>query len=95
MSLSSLVNDLAARIASEFNSVRSEITASSGTVWPSGTTFPSNPGLGQPFVMSDDSSAYVYTNDGWIVLTPFGAVIDGGDPAGSSMTMDVLDGGTP
>jgi len=76
MSLVSQITALAARIAEEFNSVRSEISALPAGTFETGTGFPASPAVGQTFFMTDEKVAYIYSGDSWLPMT-FVGTIDG------------------
>lgn len=69
MSLVTQISALATRIAQEFNSVRSEIAGISAGGFETGTSFPSNPSVGQTFFMTDEKVAYIYSGDSWLPMT--------------------------
>lgn len=77
MSLVSQITALAARIADEFNAVRSEISALPSGDVEYGNSFPSSPRKGQMFFMDDEQIAYIYGGANWIPLMPV-AMYDGG-----------------
>jgi hypothetical protein len=76
MSLVSQIASLAARIADEFNAVRSEISALPAGTFETGTSFPASPAVGQTFFMTDEKVAYIYSGDSWLPMT-FVGTIDG------------------
>lgn len=103
MSLVSQVTALASRIASEFNTVRSEISSLETGNFPTGETFPFSPSTGQTFFETTQKVAYVYSGEFWIPLNA-AYVLDGGDvdaEASNSIdggysdteTSNLLDGG--
>lgn len=67
MTLSSNVNDLAGRIASEFNTLRSEIPAGGLTV---SETSPVSPTEGDLWFSSANATTYVYYDSAWVEVTP-------------------------
>lgn len=76
MSLVSQITALAARIADEFNAVRSEISEIGGGGLETGTSFPASPTTGQLFLRTDTQSVYAYGGTDWILLS--NNPIDGG-----------------
>jgi hypothetical protein len=90
MSLVSQITALAARIADEFNSVRSEISALPTGDVEYGNSFPTSPRKGQMFFMDDEQIAYIYGGSNWIPLMPVG-VYDGGTAELGSYSL--IDGG--
>lgn len=68
MTLSSNVNDLAGRIASEFNTLRSEMPAGGGLTVSE--TAPTAPTEGDLWFSSSEAVAYVYYDSAWIEITP-------------------------
>jgi hypothetical protein len=76
MSLVSQIASLAARIADEFNAVRSEISALPAGTFETGTSFPASPSVGQTFFMTDEKVAYIYSGESWLPMT-FAGVFDG------------------
>ena len=92
MSLVSQITALAARIAEEFNSVRSEISALPAGTFETGTSFPASPAVGQTFFMTDEKVAYIYSGESWLAMT-FVAVLDGLD-ATQQDTFVLIDGST-
>lgn len=90
MSLVSQITALAARIADEFNAVRSEISALPAGAFATGTSFPASPAVGQTFFMTDEKVAYIYSGEGWLAMTPV-LVADGGNAEAEATAL--IDGG--
>jgi len=91
MSSATQIATLASRIASEFNQLRSEIASLPAGGMETGTSFPSNPDMGQMFFMSDDKVAYVYDGTNWLAMTPTSS-FEGGSASQSSETV-LVEGG--
>lgn len=88
MSLVSQITALAARIAEEFNSVRSEISSLPSGDVEYGTSFPSSPRKGQMFFMDDEQIAYIYGGANWIPMTPVTSVDGGFADQGAAAIVD-------
>lgn len=91
MSLATQIASLASRIATEFNTLRSEIASLPAGGMETGTSFPSNPDMGQMFFMSDDKVAYVYDGTNWLAMTLVSSY-EGGPSAQDAQT-SLLEGG--
>lgn len=90
MSLVSQITALAARIADEFNAVRSEISALPAGNFQTGENFPEDPSVGQTFFMTDIKVAYIYSGENWLPMTPV-LIADGGNAEAEATAL--IDGG--